>query len=292
MMKRKFKGDRMFRNSTRRQFLKRFGAPALVGLALPPLATKGQAMTTSIIDRLNARERDRTPFAVRTSFKVKPELLTQFLEQASEVAIFTSSKDRPLSYRFYQDLNMPEEIVLFQEWADPSTFDRHLKTSHAKAFSENLTTMLASSAATKIYRSSTTRKVDGAAVKQELEVQTDTTPSQPLLPKIIEQLRSHDNLNKQFVLNVDLPVKATAINIMLDAANKAVEPTMQEAGNIRYGYYQDVENPTSFLLFEHWKDADAQAQHVDEPQFQQLLPAFGAASAAQRTFKIYRPLPF
>jgi quinol monooxygenase YgiN len=94
------------------------------------------------------------------------------------------------------------------------------------------------------------------------------------------------------VLNVDLPVKATAINIMLDAANKAVGPTMQEAGSIRYGYYQDVENPTSFLLFEHWKDADAQVKHVDEPQFKQLLPAFGAASAAQRTFKIYRPLPF
>lgn len=216
----------MFRNFSRRQYLSWAGALTLVGLVLPHLATRGQAMPNSIIDRLNARDRVRVPFAVRESFKVKPELLTQFLEKASEVAIFTNSKDKPLSYRFYQDLTTPQEIVLFQEWADTSAFDRHLQTPHAKVFSESLRTMLASPVVTQIYRSSTTRKADETAAKRELEAQSDTTPSQPLLPKILEQLQKYDNMNKQFVLNVDLPVKATAINIMLDAANKAVEPTM------------------------------------------------------------------
>lgn len=94
------------------------------------------------------------------------------------------------------------------------------------------------------------------------------------------------------MLLVDIPVKEGGAAIMKDTAVRVQVATLQEPGSIRYGYYQQIEQPTSFLLFEWWRAFDDMALHVELPHFQYLMKTFGAVGGDGRTVGIYRPLPF
>ena len=95
-----------------------------------------------------------------------------------------------------------------------------------------------------------------------------------------------------FVLLVDIPVKKGGAAVMKDTAVRVQAATLQEPGSIRYGYYQELEQPTSFLLFEWWRAFNDMERHIELPHFQDLMKTFKAVGGDGRTVGIYRSLPF
>jgi quinol monooxygenase YgiN len=64
------------------------------------------------------------------------------------------------------------------------------------------------------------------------------------------------------------------------AALKMAKATLAEAGCKTYGFYADLEDPNTFLIFEVWENEAALAQHFQSPhmaEFNAAIPRFLAA---------------
>jgi quinol monooxygenase YgiN len=65
-----------------------------------------------------------------------------------------------------------------------------------------------------------------------------------------------------------------------EAAVKMVRATRKEPGCKSYGFYADLEDPNTFLIFEQWDDDAALMAHFQSPhmaEFNSLIPRFLAA---------------
>jgi quinol monooxygenase YgiN len=259
----------------------------LTALGSDAVAVGQDAPDKGVLDRLNAKGRDTKPLALRVTISVKKDKADAFLAAAREVAMFTSNKDGCVSYRFFQNLADPTDFLLFEEWPDSKVLKKHLDAPHTRSFLKSLPDLVASPVDVRLYRTAAEKDMDDDGDTSKLEAK----PGVALLPKIVGELKRHDHADKPFVLVVDIPVDKSAVGLMKEAAGKATAPTVKEPGNVRYGYFQELEQPTAFILFEWWRDAKAIEDHVAAPQFKELLPSFGKAGAGERTVKVYRPLP-
>lgn len=64
------------------------------------------------------------------------------------------------------------------------------------------------------------------------------------------------------------------------AALKMAKATQGEAGCKSYGFYADLEDPNTFLIFEQWENEAALMAHFQSPhmaEFNSLIPRFLAA---------------
>ena len=50
-----------------------------------------------------------------------------------------------------------------------------------------------------------------------------------------------------------------------------VEPTSKEDGFVNYDLHQDVDDPTSFYLYENWTSAEALDAHFQTPHLQHFV---------------------
>lgn len=249
-----------------------------------------QGKEPDIAKRLDSLKRQSAPIASRSLFVVKPERVDEFISQAVQVALFTNGKDGPILYRFFQNIEQPNQFVLFEEWTDSAAVRRQRATPHARAFQDRLADLIAKPVQVQLYRSASERaQGDGKVDRSLVEAQS---PVQPTASKTRERLERHGMAKNPFVLLVDVPVKIGGAAIMKDTSVRVQVATLQEPGSIRYGYYQELEQPTSFLLFEWWRSFDDMARHVELPHFQELMKTFGAVGGDGRTVTIYRPLPF
>lgn len=249
-----------------------------------------QDKAQDISSRLDTLDRRNAPTALRSLFVVKQEQINEFINQASEVMSFTNGKDSPIFYRFFQNIEQPNQFILLEEWRDLGAIKRHRATPHVQNFQNRIGAIVAKPVQTRLYRLASERiegdgKVDRALVAAQ-------TPVQATASKTGERLRPYGMVNKPFVLFVDIPVRKGSAAIMKDTARQVQGATLQEPGSIRYGYYQDIDQPTSFLLFEWWRTFGDMARHVELPHFQELMKTFGAVGGEGRTVGIYRPLPF
>ncbi len=249
-----------------------------------------QSKEQDIVKRLDSLKRQSAPFASRSLFVVKPERVDEFISQAGQVALFTNGKDGPILYRFFQNIEQPNQFVLFEEWTDSAAVRRQRATPHARAFQARLADLIAKPVQVQLYRPASERaQGDGKVDRSLVEAQS---PAQPTASKTRERLEPHGMVKTPFVLLVDVPVKIGGAAVMKDTAVRVQAATLQEPGSIRYGYYQELEQPTSFLLFEWWRAFDDMARHVELPHFQELMKTFAAVGGDGRTVGIYRPLPF
>ena len=69
---------------------------------------------------------------------MKPERVDEFQSQACEVASFTNGKDGPILYRFFQNVEQPNQFVLFEEWFDLTTVRRHRPPQMCGSFKTGL----------------------------------------------------------------------------------------------------------------------------------------------------------
>lgn len=249
-----------------------------------------QGKEQDIVKRLDSLGRRSTPITSRSLFVVKPERVDEFVSQAGEVASFTNGKDRPILYRFFQNVEQPNQFVLFEEWPDLAAVRRHRATSHARTFQDRFAELIVEPVQIRLYRPASERtEGDGKVDRSLVEVQP---PAQPTASKTLERLERYGMAKTPFVLLVDVPVKEGGAAVMKDTAVRVQAATLQEPDSIRYGYYQELEQPTSFLLFEWWRAFDDMAQHVELPHFQELMKTFGAVGGDSRTVGLFRPLPF
>lgn len=242
------------------------------------------------VERLNSLGRKTASFARRSLFVAKPDQLNSFERLVSEMATFTLGKDNPTFFRFFQNVEQPNQLVLFEEWQDLASFERHLAAPHTQKFLNQVVNLTEKAVQICLYRyASEPSEGDGVLDRSLVESQA---PAKPTAAKTRERLEQYGMANAQFVLFVDVPIKNGGAAIMKDTAIRVQKATLQEPNSIRYGYYQDLETPTSFLLFEWWRDFAAMEQHVRLSHFQELMKTFAAVGGDGRTVGVYRPLPF
>ena len=243
----------------------------------------------NITQRLNELDYRGKTIMVRSHFVVSPEQVDEFIEGASEVAAFTNGKDNPFLYRFFQNIEQPNQFVLVEEWANRNAIAQQRNTAHAQDFRNKVTALISEPVRSRIYQpASEPAPEDGEVDRALVEAQPGATPT---ISKTRERLAEYDMVEAPFVLLVDVPVESGGAATMKDTAVRVQEATLEEPGSIRYGYYQDAEQPTSFLLFEWWREFNDMADHVELPHFQELMKTFGAVGGDGRTVALYKPLP-
>ena len=243
----------------------------------------------NIMQRLNKLNYQGDYITVRSNFIVNPEKTNEFINQAAEVAAFTNGKDSPVLYRFFQNVEQPNQFILVEEWSDKNALQRQRNSSHGQAFQNMLPELITEPVQVRLYQPTTEPAPgDGEVDRALVEAQPGATPT---ISKTRDRLAQYDMVEAPFVLLVDIPVEEGGAATMKDTAVRVQEATLEEPGSIRYGYYQDAEQPTSFLLFEWWRRFDDMAYHVELPHFQELMKTFGAVGGDGRTVAIYRPLP-
>lgn len=243
----------------------------------------------NIMQRINQLNYQGEPITIRSHFVVNPKKIDEFINQSAEVAAFTNGKDSPVLYRFFQNVEQPTQFVLLEEWSNRNALKRHRNTTHGQAFQNKLAQLITEPVKVRFYQpASEPAPGDGKLNRSLVEAQPGATPT---ISKTRERLAKHDMVKAPFVLLVDIPVKKGGAATMKDTAVRVQTATLEEPGSIRYGYYQDAEQPTSFLLFEWWREFDDMAYHVKLPHFQELMKTFGAFGGDGRTVDIYRPLP-
>ncbi len=242
-----------------------------------------------IMQRINQLQYQGEPITIRSHFVVNAKNIDKFITQSAEVAAFTNGKDSPVLYRFFQNVEQPQRFVLLEEWSNRNAFKSHKNTTHEKAFQNKLSQLTTEPVKVIIYQpASESAPGDGQVNRSLVEAQPGATPT---ISKTRERLAKYNMVESPFVLLVDIPVKKGGAATMKDTALRVQTATLKEPGSIRYGYYQDAEQPTSFLLFEWWREFDDMAYHVKLPHFQELMKTFGAFGGDGRTVDIYRPLP-
>jgi quinol monooxygenase YgiN len=57
----------------------------------------------------------------------------------------------------------------------------------------------------------------------------------------------------------------------LEQARRVAIPSQAEEGNISYHYYEDPEQPNTFVFLEKWKDETAIKQHEETSHFKNFV---------------------
>jgi quinol monooxygenase YgiN len=67
------------------------------------------------------------PLVLAGRYKIKPEKRERFLELAKAGLEPTRKEPGNISYNFYEDPNVPNSFIYFEEWQSREELDRHLK---------------------------------------------------------------------------------------------------------------------------------------------------------------------
>ena len=262
-------------------------ALALLALAAAPVAAQSPKSLTEKLDDLGRGDK---PFALRVTFSIKSDKIEEFLALAREAALFTNGKDGCTSYRFYQSLTTPTDFLLFEEWPDSKTLKTHMDAPHTKVLLGSASKLSAKPIALKMYRSATERDPAGSPAAPATQAGADGNAK--LVPKIGDELKAKNLAGKPFALVVDLKTGTGQAPAMKDAATKVTQPTLAEPGCVRFGFFQDLEAPESFISFETWKDAAALEAHAGTPQFKALVEALAKVESGERAVAVYVPLAY
>ena len=225
---------------------------------------------------------------IRTEFEVTDESIEQFMQASKHLARLATGKYTPVFYRFFQNAEEETKFILFEEWASVQDFLNPDYQNYRNSFLE--LTEGKNVLKTVVYR--------GISQKQETNNPADlssldsVTATAPTAQKTIERLEQVNMEKLPFVLFVDVPIKDEGIQMTRKAVAHIQEETWKEDRSIHYGYFQDVENPGSFLLFEWWTGFDAMNAHLALPHFELLMKTFGAYGGDGRVVNLFRPLEY
>ena len=71
-----------------------------------------------------------------------------------------------------------------------------------------------------------------------------------------------------------LKAKDDKFDDMIAVLEELASHTRQEAGALKYGFYQRQEDPNVVLSFEEWQDSDVEGKHWDTPHLTSAIEAF------------------
>ena len=70
------------------------------------------------------------------------------------------------------------------------------------------------------------------------------------------------------------------------AASKAAQATRAEDGCFTYAFYEDVETPGRFRVYEEWRDEAALRVHLETPHIAEFRQVLGGLTILNRELKI------
>ena len=74
-----------------------------------------------------------------------------------------------------------------------------------------------------------------------------------------------------YVLFVEVKVKPETVDDFKEALLSRVAPTRIEDGNLAYIAHQSPDDPTDFIVDEHWKTDDAHTRHLNRANVCELF---------------------
>ncbi|MDO1501699.1 hypothetical protein Q2T40_16310 [Winogradskyella maritima] len=224
---------------------------------------------------------------IRTTFEFKESEAEKSIEHLQKLSQFATGKSNPIFYRFFQNVEKPEQIVLFEEWASVADYQNETYQSYRHKCLNDLVKAIRG---VKWYRAmSNEREKHNTADLAFL----DTIPATaPTAQKTLDRLNKVGMGTSPFVLFVDVPIKKEGITATRKSVAQIQVETLKEERAIHYGYFQNLEDAGDFLLFEWWTESDGMNDHLQYDYFVQLMKTFGAFGGDGRKIGIYRPLKF
>ena len=89
------------------------------------------------------------------------------------------------------------------------------------------------------------------------------------------------------IVHAFIEVKDGAAQAFIEAADKCVEATRKEDGNIFYTLYTDSANPLKFVVVEEWESKPALDAHMQTPHFAEFGGAIENLLAAPLEIKVF-----
>ena len=232
-----------------------------------------------------------TTLTARTDFAIDAARRAEFVTAAQTLATFATGKDGARFYRFFEDAEDATRFTLLSEWPDEAARSVHLVAPHTRAFFTALQSLRTAPETIRLYR--TGESVAEADVSADPRAIGELPePAAPTIEKTRERLAAVDMIGRPFVLFVDVPVREGGEAFMKASAHHIAAATRAEPGAIRYGYYQQRDEPGAFLLFEWWDEFDAMARHVELSHFRDLMQSFALVGGDGRSVRVFRPLPY
>ena len=86
-------------------------------------------------------------------------------------------------------------------------------------------------------------------------------------------------------------VKSECVDEFIRQASRTlVEPTLGEAGCIKYELCQEISTPSNFALIETWETEEALNTHLAQESLQSAVAALGPMAAGSTTVQRFRPV--
>lgn len=94
-----------------------------------------------------------------------------------------------------------------------------------------------------------------------------------------------------FVMLVTFKVDASKADAFEAAMAEPLQATVKEPGNLAYALSRSVDDPETYLLYEHWKSVEALDSHLAEPYLVKLGESLDALLAEPPRLDFYVPTP-
>ena len=82
---------------------------------------------------------------------------------------------------------------------------------------------------------------------------------------------------------VSLNVKPEYVDAFIAVTERNARGSVKEPGNVRFDVLRDSDDPSSFKLYEVWRDDDAIAAHRDAPHYKEWSAAMPGMLASPRS---------
>lgn len=100
---------------------------------------------------LNARPDQEQIVVVASRFEIKPEKREVFLDVATKALESSCSEPGNITYGFYEDPNVRNSFIYFEEWKSREALAQHLKQPYAKAVVDNFPDFVKGTVDFKVY---------------------------------------------------------------------------------------------------------------------------------------------
>ena len=91
------------------------------------------------------------PVVLAARFKIKPEKRELFLQLATATLEPTRAEAGSISYSFYEEANVPNSFIYFEEWKSREALAKHLEKSYVKNLVDKFPEMLDGELDVKVY---------------------------------------------------------------------------------------------------------------------------------------------
>jgi quinol monooxygenase YgiN len=85
---------------------------------------------STLLDRLSAKIKEDQPFQLLVRIKLKPGTEDKFAAEAAKIAKATSAEPGNEMFVFYDDLDQPGDVILFEKWKNLAALKAHQKAPH------------------------------------------------------------------------------------------------------------------------------------------------------------------